>query len=234
MLNPIKDKVNKLWLFTLLIPSYLHSFFLKKTWKYRRKKAPPRFTVDVYNEESDWNFSWNYVYTDEEGNKILGDKDHFYDEMNSRYQLEISPFINPIYVSATIAPSKITGGIGNLCPWLLQLDQNKVQEIDIVEFMHEKLYFSIYNNEESSAYFDSKGRPIYRRFQVKFKPPKDFNMKDFHTYSIVWHPNKVEWYLDYVKIAVSYRYIPSQHLYLVLTGLDKGKVKNYVIGEYHE
>lgn len=114
---------------------------------------------------------------------------------------------------------------GNLCMWLLQLEHNKVQEIDIFETMRSGkrqkrgLYFSIYNNEESNYYYDENGRPVFRRFQVKMRGYKIMDYLERHKidYSVFWGRKKVVWYVAGIPVAISYVFIPTQKMWLIIS-----------------
>jgi len=105
---------------------------------------------------------------------------------------------------------------------------DKVQEIDVVEFMKGRMYFSIYHNEGSSSYFDQLGRPVYKRFQTRLSMPMKW-IKTSRIYTVEWTPGRVKWYIDGVPVAVSWVYVPVQPMYAVVTGLERGK---FYGGEY--
>jgi beta-glucanase (GH16 family) len=114
----------------------------------------------------------------------------------------------------------------NPCIWMLQLDKGKVQEIDVFESNKvdgkRGLYFSIYNNEKSNAYFsDPVNRKgiLYDRFQTRMRWDRlmDYLGKNVIEYKVKWEPNKVTWYIADIPVAVSYIYVPSQEMSILLT-----------------
>jgi hypothetical protein len=143
----------------------------------------------------------------------------------------------------------------NKALWLLELDKNKLQEIDVMEFMqpnrniinwiNEKIkqvnakfkwniselpnppvrgvYFSIYNNEVSNRYYidDDKSKPIYRRFQTRMRSKYICDCLTYQkvNYSIKWKKNYVMWYIEDMPVAISFVYIPTQPMFLILSNI---------------
>jgi len=115
----------------------------------------------------------------------------------------------------------------NPCLWMYEGDHGKLQEIDVVEFMGDGdkrgCYFSIYNNEVSNKYYynGDKSKIAYRRFQTRMRSPwiMDYLVKHKVNYSVKWDKNKVVWYIGGLPVAISYVYIPSQPMYLILINL---------------
>jgi beta-glucanase (GH16 family) len=115
--------------------------------------------------------------------------------------------------------------------WLLQLQMNKLQEIDVFETMVPNgvpgIYFSIYNNEESSDYYrispTGENIPIYDRFQTRMR---GIAMLAYLTtrkleYKIKWTPEYVMWYIAGIPVAISFVYIPVQPMWLILNNLEE-------------
>jgi hypothetical protein len=115
----------------------------------------------------------------------------------------------------------------NPCLWMLEMDHGKLQELDIVEFMGEGdkrgCYFSIYNNEVSNRYYydGDKSRIAYRRFQTRMRSPWIMDYLAGHkvSYSVKWDKNKVVWYIGGLPVAISFVYVPSQPMYIILNNL---------------
>lgn len=180
-----------------LILSYLHSWFYQATFTFRR----PSF------ERGNPITTWCDPYNDIHGKEINTRRSQQW--LYGRF-------------SFSIRPDHILPGRGNICPWLLQLDMDKVQEIDVVEFMLGRMYFSIYHNDRSSEYFDLIHRPVYKRFQTRLSMAAKW-IKKCRIYTVEWTPNRVKWFIDGIPVAVSYVYIPVQPMYVVVTGLERGR-----------
>jgi hypothetical protein len=188
----------------LTLLSQIHSFWYRLTFSLRNKKQP-------YEMLSEGRIirSWCPRHSGIHG-----------DEINTRGK-ELFRYGTFHFL---LKAKAIFNSHGNICPWLLQLDQGKVQEIDVVEFMHGKMYFTTWVNEKSSNYFKllkHELSPDLKEFKTKYKRRQAW-IKQTHTWSVDLRPNRIKWYIDGAPIAVSYVNIPTQEMYAVVTGLEKG------------
>ena len=123
-----------------------------------------------------------------------------------------------------VDPFKVDSGSRNVCPWLLNLENGVLNEIDVVEFMNNKMYFSIYWNNKSSEYFDADRKRLYKRFQVKLRR----KIKDIAVYSIDWNKDRVKWYINNKPVAICYHLPITEELFLITSGLDRGIILSYI------
>lgn len=104
------------------------------------------------------------------------------------------------------------------CPWLLNLEKEAVQEIDLIETAKVggkwKHYFSIHSNPNGKYHEDG-----YAVVQYKIPYLKEL-YEDFHLYSIKWYKNKVVWLIDDIVVATTRRRVPFQEMYPVITNIN--------------
>ena len=125
---------------------------------------------------------------------------------------------------AFIVSPLVTSNNSNVCPWLLNLDEGMLQEIDVVEFINDKMYFSLYWNDKDNHYWetDEEGnkKVVYKRFQIQYKR----KIRETAVYAVKWDERKVKWYINGRPVAVCYHYPIVQQMYLALTQLHKGEI----------
>ena len=97
-------------------------------------------------------------------------------------------------------------GIWPAC-WLLPEDRSWPPEIDVMELLgHEPRTLHMTN------YW---GPPATPRLNSGLYAGPDFS-QDWHTYSMVWEPNRIRWYVDGVQKFVSTKGVPHKPMYLIL------------------
>ena len=139
-------------------------------------------------------------------------------DMYTTYKDGVSMLYGDIHIRVRL------GEYGIPSMWLLNLEEGKVQEIDVFERMKDKLYFSIHSNRKTNNYYIYPNcvktpHPDYAVVQSKVKDYIE-STERYHTYSLIWRKRYVLWKIDGIAVAISFRRVPTQKMWLVLSNVD--------------
>jgi len=201
--------------YLLLAISYILSELLQWNFKIRWRFGLKESNYDITNNGAKWTDVNPFS-----GAPTKGELNTFYnDELYFRGEYKNSMMVsfktenkNPVF-------------------WLLQLQMQKLQEIDVFETMvpdgKPGIYFSIYNNEDSSDYYaytkDGEKIEVYDRFQTRMR---GISMLAYLTtrkleYKVKWTQKYVMWYIAEIPVAICLVYVPVQPMWLILNNLEE-------------